>query len=57
MRAPALEADKKKEIRKSHEPRKTKEVFAFDDDLAEQSGTFSTIVRQILAALMNLNSL
>lgn len=41
MRAPILEASIKKEIRKSHEPRKTKEIFAFDDGLAEQAGTFS----------------
>lgn len=41
MCAPTLEAGIKKEIRKSHEPQKTKEVLAFDDGLVEQPGTFS----------------
>ena len=35
MRAPTMEAGMKEEIRKSHGHRKTKEVFSFDDGLAE----------------------
>ena len=56
MRAPTMEADMKEEIRKSHEHRKTKEVFSFDDGPAEQQGPFLTVSRPILAALMNLDS-
>ena len=46
----------KEEIRKSHGHRKTKEVFSFDDGLAEQQGSFLTVARPIMAALMNLDS-
>ena len=44
------------EIRKSHGHRKTKEVFSFDDGLAEQQGPLLTVARPILAMLMNLDS-
>ena len=54
--APTMEAGMKEEIRKSHGHRKTKEVFSFDDGLAEQQGPFLTVARPILAALMNLDS-
>ena len=50
MCTPTMEAGMKEEIRK------TKEVFAFDDGLAEQQGPFLTMARPILAALMNLDS-
>jgi len=56
MRAPTMEAGMKEEFRKSHGHRKTKEVFSFDGDLAEQQGPFLTVARPILAALMNLDS-
>ena len=36
MRAPTMAAGMKEEIRKSHEHRKTKKAFSFDDGLAEQ---------------------
>ena len=56
MRAPTMEAGMKEEIRKVHGHRKTKEVFSFDDGLAEQQGPFLAVARPILAALMNLDS-
>ena len=56
MRAPTMEAGMKEEIRKSHGHRKTKEVFSFDDGLAEQQGPFLAVARPILAALRNLDS-
>ena len=46
----------KEEIRKSHGFQKTKDVFAFDDGLAEQQGPFITVARPILSALMLLDS-
>ena len=33
---PTMETGMKEEIRKSHRHRKTKELFSFDDGLAEQ---------------------
>ena len=56
MCAPTMEAGMKEEIRKSHGHRKTKEVFSFDDGLAEQQGPFLTVARPILATLMNLDT-
>ena len=56
MRAPTMEAGMKDEIKKSHGHRKTKDVFTFDDGLAEQQGPFLTVARPILAALMLLDS-
>ena len=46
----------KDEIRKSHGHRKTKEVFTFDDGLAEKQGPFLTVARPTLAAMMLLDS-
>lgn len=46
----------KDEIQKSHRHRKIKEVFTFDEGLAEQQGPFLTVARPILAALMLLDS-
>ena len=46
----------KEEIKKSHGFRKTKEVFAFDDGLAEQQGPFIAVARPILSALSLLDS-
>ena len=54
---PTMEAGMKEEIRKSHGHWKTKEVFSFDDGLAEQQEPFLTVARTILATLMNLDSL
>lgn len=45
----------KEEIRKSHGFRKTKDVFAFDDGLAEQQGPFITVARSVLSGLMLLD--
>ena len=49
-------AGMEEEIRKSHGFRKTKDVFAFDDGLAEQQGLFITVARPTLSALMLLDS-
>ena len=46
LRVPTMEADMKEEIKKSHGFRKTKEVFAFDDGLAEQQGPFTAVAGQ-----------
>ena len=51
-----MEAGMKEEIKKSHGFRKTKEVFAFDDGLAEQQGPFIAVARPILSALSLLDS-
>ena len=56
MRVPTTEAGMKEEIKKSHGYRKTKEVFAFDDGLAEQQGPFIAVARPISSALMLLDS-
>ena len=46
----------KDEIRKSHGHQKTKEVFTFDNGLAEQQRPFLSVAGPILAALMLLDS-
>lgn len=56
MGAPTMEAGMKEEIRKSHGFRKTKDVFAFDDGLAEQYVLFITVARPTLSALLLLDS-
>lgn len=56
MGAPTMGAGMEEEIRKSHGFRKTKDVFAFDDGLAEQQGLFITVARPTLSALMLLDS-
>ena len=49
--APAMETGMKEDIRKRHGFNKTKEVFAFDEGLAEKQATFLLTARPILAAL------
>ena len=56
MGPPTVEAVMKEKIRKSHGFQKTKNVFAFDDGLAEQQGPFITVARPMLSALMLLDS-
>ena len=56
MGPPTVEAVMKEKIRKSHGFQKTKNVFAFDDGLAEQQGPFITVTRPMLSALMLLDS-
>lgn len=56
MRAPTMEAGMKEEIQKSHGARRTKDVFAFDEGLAEQQGPFIQVARPILSALSLLDS-
>ena len=54
--APTMEAGMKEDIKKRHEYTKTKEVFAFDDGLAERQAAFIVVARPILAALSALDS-
>ena len=56
LNAPTMEAGMKEEIRKRYEYHKTKEVFAFDDVLADKQGAFLIAVRPILAALTALDN-
>jgi hypothetical protein len=53
--APAMETGMKEDIRKKHGYNKTKDVFAFDDGLAEKQATFLLTARPILAALSALD--
>ena len=46
----------KEDIKKRHRYTKTKELFAFDDGLAERQAAFIVVARPILAALSALNS-
>ena len=50
-----MEAGMKENIRKNHGYNKTKDVFAFDDALAEKQATFLYTARPILAALTALD--
>ena len=53
--APTMEMGMKEDIRKKHGQSKTKEVFSFDDGLAEKQGAFLLAARPILAALTTLD--
>ena len=55
LHAPTMEAGMKEEIRKMHGYLKTKDVFAFDDALAEKQGAFLLTARPIIAALTALD--
>lgn len=46
----------KKEIKKRHGCTKTKELFAFDDGLAERQSAFLVVARPLLAALTALDN-
>ena len=54
--APTMEAGMKEELKKRHGYTKTKELFTFDDGLAERQSVFLVIARPSLAALMALDS-
>lgn len=54
--APTMEAGMKEDIKKRHGYTKTKELFAFDDGLAERQAAFIVVARPILAALSALDS-
>ena len=54
--APTMEAGMKEDIKKRHGYTKTKELFAFDDRLAERQAAFIVVARPILAALSALDS-
>ena len=49
--APTMETGMKEDIKKKHGYLKTKEVFSFDDGLAERQAPLLTAVRPIIAAL------
>ena len=53
--APTMETGMKEDIRKKHGHSKTKEVFSFDDGLAEKQSAFLLAARPIVAALTTLD--
>ena len=55
LAAPIMEAGMKEDIRKKHGYNKTKDVFSFDDGLAEKQATFLLTACPILAALTALD--
>ncbi|CAB3999019.1 Hypothetical predicted protein, partial [Paramuricea clavata] len=57
LHVPTMEAGMREEIRKMHGYLKTKDVFAFDDALAEKQGAFLLTARPIIAALIALDHL
>ena len=46
----------KEELKKRHSYNKTKELFTFDDDLAERQSAFSVLARPLLAVLTALDN-
>jgi len=54
--APTMEAGMKEELKKRHGYTKTKELFAFDDGLAERQSAFLVVARPLLAALTALDN-
>ena len=54
--AQTMEAGMKEELKKRHSYNKTKELFTFDDDLAERQSAFSVQARPLLAALTALDN-
>ena len=51
-----LAAGMKEKLKKRHGYTKTKELFTFDDGLAERQSTFLAVARPLLAALTSLDS-
>ena len=49
--APTMEDDMKEDVKRLHGYTKTKELFAFDDGLAERHFAFPAVARPTLAAL------
>ena len=54
--APTMEAGMKEELKKRHGYTKTKDLFTFDDDLAERQSAFFLVARPLLAALTALDN-
>ena len=52
--APTMDAGIKEELKERHGYTKTKELFAFDDGLAECQSAFLVVARPLLAALTAL---
>ena len=55
LTAPKMEAGMKEDIQRKHGYNKTKEVFTFDEGLADKQATFLLTARPILAALTALD--
>ena len=55
--APTMKAGMKEELKKRHGYTKTKELFAFDDGLAERQSAFLVVARPLLAPLTALDNL
>ena len=53
---PTMEAGMKEELKKRYSYTKTKELFTFDDGLAERQSVFLVVARLLLAALIALDS-
>jgi len=51
-----MEAGMKEELKKRNGYTKTKEIFAFDDGLAERQSAFFVVARPLLAALTSLDN-
>ena len=56
LTVPTMEAGMKEEVRKRHGFHKTKDVFTFNDALAEKQGGFLLTAGPILAALTVLDN-
>ena len=54
--APTMETGMKEELKRGHGYTKTKELFTFDDGLAERQSAFLVVARPLLAALTALDS-
>ena len=54
--APTMEAGMKEELKKRHGYTKTKDLFTFDDGLAERQSAFFLVARPLLAALTALDN-
>ena len=54
--APTMEAGMKEELKKRHGYIKTRDLFSFDDGLAERQSAFLVVARPLLAALTALDN-
>ena len=54
--APTMEAGMKEKIKKRHGYTKTKDLFTFNDGLAERQSAFLVVARPLLAALTALDN-
>ena len=54
--APLMEAGMKEELKKRHGYTNTKDLFSFDDGLAERQSAFLVVAHPLLAALTALDN-